>query len=207
MTVPIKIVEPATLADWGLPVDSATGALETITYAHHEIHSGSSYTAHFTNTTTNDNDHRSCIGFRTPSGPTWFHMIIAVSVSSPGEVFFLEGPATIDLDEGTEATVYNRNRNTSKTSTMLSLESPAVPGLCTTFTEAQINGASLTGGTSLEHRTIATGGGPQAVGGAGRGAEEWLLKSDTIYLVTVQNIGANINLHHINLDWYEHENR
>ena len=37
-------------------MDGITGALEIIEYEHHEIHSGSSFTVHFDNTTANSDD-------------------------------------------------------------------------------------------------------------------------------------------------------
>ena len=52
----------------------------------------------------------------------------------------------------------------------------------------------------------AGGGGPKAVGGSARGAQEWVLAVSTKYLFYLQNIGANANQHHINLSWYEHTN-
>ena len=187
-----------------LNIDGITNSLKTIDYSHHEVHEGNSFTVHFDNTTADDDDHRSVIAFTTPAGTKLGHLIMTVSASSPAEVFILEGPATVDLGEGTEVTIFNRNRNSDNTSMMLSLEDPAVAGLATTFTEAQIAGASLTGGTAIEHTVLVGGGGPKAVGGLSRGTEEWILGAGTTYLFYLQNIGTNANYHTINLDWYEH---
>jgi hypothetical protein len=73
----------------------------------------------------------------------------------------------------------------------------------TTYTEAQLATATVSGGTELEHELLGGGSGPHALGGASRGEEEWILKPNTIYLVYVQNIGANANTHVISLNWYE----
>ena len=188
------------------PIDGLTNALRTIDYAHHEIHSGSSFAAHFDNTTTSDDDHRSVIAFTTPAGTKLCHLVMSASASSAAEAFIIEAPATIDLDEGTEATVINRYRDSTKESIVLSLEDPAVANTVTTFTEAQIAGASLTGGTQIEYAVIAAGSGPKALGGVARGSQEWILAAETTYLFIVQNVGASANIHHIALDWYEHTN-
>jgi len=204
MTVPVKITEPATIQGWGLPVDAITGAVLTIPYPEHEIEEGNSYTAHFTNTTTSDDDHRSVLALTTPSGPRWIRLIFSVTATHPADAIILEGPTTIDKGEGTEVTVFNRNRNSDNTSVALSIEAPPVSGLATTFTEAQIAGATLAGGTQLEHRILAGGDGSKAIGGVSRDSSAWVLQSDTTYLFYLQNIGANENTHHINLDFFEH---
>ena len=188
------------------PIDGMTNALRTIDYAHHEVHGGGSFTTHFNNTTTSDNDHRSVIAFTTAAGTKLCHLVMTVSASGAAEAFILEGASAIDLDEGTEAAIYNRYRDSIKTSTVLSLESPAVANFVTTFTEAQIAGADMTGGTTIEHLVLAGGEGKKAVGGVARGSEEWILAAGTTYLFYLQNIGASVNLHHINLNWYEHTN-
>ena len=188
-------------------LDKSTHTLQTIEYEHHEIHSGSSFVAHFDNTTTNNNDHRSVIAFTTPDNAKWAHLMITVIASSPAEFYILEDPATIDLNEGNEITIFNRNRNSMTTSTMLSLENPAVAGLATTFIEGEIAGAQLTGGTVIEHALLAGGEGPKAIGGVNRGSQEWVLKQGKTYLFVLQNVGASANIHEIHLDWYEHQDK
>ena len=186
--------------------DPMTGALMTIDYPHHELHSGSSFTASYTNVTTNNNLHRSAIGFTTPNTTKWFHSIAAISASDPAEVFVCEA-ATIDDDDGTQAVAYNRNRNSAKVSTVLSLEGTPTAGSITTFTEAQVVAATFTCGTELAYGVIQEGGGPQAVGGVARGIQEWILKQNTTYVIVVKNTAQNPNAHNIRLDWYEHTNR
>ncbi len=183
--------------------DMLTMATATIEYEHHEIHSGESYSAHFDNTTANTDDHRSAIGFRTPDSVMVMHIVMEIASSSPAE-FFLEELPTIDDDTGTEHTIYNRNRNSSKTSRTRSLQTTPVEGQVTTFIEAQIAAANFVAGTVVDHVQLVGGNGPKAVGGDGRGAQEWNLKRNTKYLLRMQNIGANTNLHEIHIDWYEH---
>lgn len=183
-------------------MDAATNSLQTIEYEHHEIHAGNSFTVHIDNITANLDDQRTLIGFETPAGTTWGHLIIEASATSAAEVFFYEG-VTIDDDEGTELTIEDRNRNTDNTSVMLSFQNPAVAGLATWMLEAEIAAANFSTTTTLYHKQLIAGTGPKALGGSHRGTQEWVLKPSTKYAVVVQNVGQNINTHEIQLDWYE----
>jgi len=186
-------------------VDLATNAIIFITYPHHKIHDGDGFSAYFFNTTANADDARSVIAFKTPNTTRWGHPTIQVSASSPAEFILLEGP-TLDLDEGNEEPIYNRNRNSATVSTMIPITTAGTPGEITTFLEAEINGATLVGGLEIDYKQLAGGEGPKAVGGSERDSQEWVLKQDTIYLFILQNIGASVNLHTINLNWYENTN-
>ena len=184
-------------------IDPATHALSTIEFEHHKIHGGDSFAVFFSNITTNDDDHRSCIGFTVPNTAKWSHLVITISASAAAE-FFLEEAPTIDNDDGTEQVVYNRNRNSANTSGMLSLETVPQAGEVTTFLEAEIAAATYTPGTVLEYVQLGGSTGPKALGGVSRGTEEWILDEGVKYLLRMQNIGGNINVHTINMNWYEH---
>ncbi len=183
--------------------DKVTGSTLTLEYEHHEIHTGESFSVHFDNTTDNTDDHRSAVGFRTPDSDMVMHVVMEIASSSPAE-FFLEEDTTIDDDAGTEDTAYNRNRNSVNVGRVRSLQSTPIAGQVTTFIEAQIAAANYVAGTVIDHVQLVGGNGPKAVGGDGRGAQEWDLKRNTKYLLRMQNIGANANLHEIHVDWYEH---
>jgi len=187
-------------------IDASTHTLQTIEYEHHEIHAGSSFTAHYSRTTTSDDNHRTAIGFTAPNTKKWLHIVVEITASSPAEFFLLESP-TIDNDAGTQATIYNRNRNSATVSTISDLATTATANKFTTFTEAQIAGANFSGGTELDYILLAGGEGPKAVGGAGRGSQEWVLDQSKKYLFILKNIGANANIHEIHLDWYEHTDK
>ena len=186
--------------------DDATHALTTIEYEHHEIHGGRSFTAHFDNTTTNDNSHRSAIGFQVSNTTRWPHITVEVAASHPAQFSLIEAP-TIDLAAGTEIVIYNRDRNSTNASTILDLANPQVAGKVTTYTEAQIAAATFSGGTTIAHLYLVGGGSPKAIGGVARGSQEWILDQGAKYVLLMQNVGANTNLHEIHIDWYEHINR
>lgn len=184
--------------------DASTGAASQVSYEHHEIHGGSSFSAHFDNTTANADDARTAIGFKTPNTTKFGHLVVQITASSPAELSILEAP-TIDNDAGTQSTIFNRNRNSAKESTMVDISAAPTAGKFEAYIEAEL--ATLAGGTTIEHIQLAGGEGPKAVGGNSRGSQEWILKANTIYIIVLQNIGANINLHEIHLDWYEHTDK
>ena len=192
----------------GHGVDKATLATTTITYEHHEVHAGSSFTVHYDNTTSSDDDHRTAIAFTTANTASWMHATVSILASSPAEFFIYEAATGIDDDDGSFATAINRNRNSSNTSGILSIDNPAVANTVTTYTESELTDATVaTTGTTITHFTLAGGEGPREVGGSTRGAQEWILKQNTVYLLVMQNIGANANIHEIQLDWYEHQDK
>jgi hypothetical protein len=193
-----------------IAIDWATRVLTTITYEHHEIHGGRSFSAHFDNTTASSDDDVSAIGFKTANTSRWLHITFQASASNPAEAFILEGPTYV-VSKGNHGTAYNRDRNSGNLPSIISLgdDAPvaATANLFTTFIEGEWNLATIASGTMIEHMILAGGEGPKAVGGVGRGAQEWILKPNTVYIFALQNIGATENIHEINIDWYEHRNK
>jgi hypothetical protein len=187
-----------------LRADASTHSLQVVDYAHHEIHSGSSYHTNFSNLTANTDAHRTAIGFVTSATAKWVHMTISASSSLEAEVYILEAP-TINNDTGTQKAVYNRNRNSVYTSLVTDVSAAPTAATVETYIEAEL--ATLAGGTELEHFNMAAGSGNQALGGDARGQAEWVLDAGVLYLVIVENIGANLNLHEIHLNWYEHTDK
>lgn len=188
-------------------VDLSTGALNTIPYEHHEIHSGSSFHAEYSLTTANSDDDVTGLLFKTPNTTKYIHMIITVSCSGAAEAILNEAPTLADSGDGTDLAVYNRNRNSTKTSTLQSLEDTPTVGSITRYNEAEYTAIGISAGTELEHLFLAAGTGPKPLGGTSRGSQEWVLKANTVYAVYLQNTGASANTHYIGLDWYEHTDR
>ena len=184
-------------------LDASTHTLQFIDYEHHEIHSGSSFNVHYSNTTTNNDDHRTGIAFKTPATKE-MHLVVTLSASSAAEVFLLEAPTIGTAAAGTRKVAYNRNRNSTTTSLCRDEEAGNIAGGVSTYTEAQLVTANVSAGTELEYAVLQAGGGPKPLGGTARGSQEWILKSDTLYLIYIKNIGAAANAHNIALDWYEH---
>ena len=183
-------------------IDESTRAMLTVDYAHHEIHGGSSYTVGFSNTESGD-DERSGIYFVTPVTPKECHPTFTFSASAAAEFFICEAP-TLAADEGTHTVaVHNRNRNSTNTTTMRDNDNPAVVGYVTTLVEEDFD-VTFAQGTVLRYAILQSGAGPFTAGGVSRGSQEYVLKYNTKYIAYIQNIGANSNIHNIQLDWYEH---
>ena len=102
--------------------DRSTGAATGISYEHHKIHSGSSFHVGYSETTANSDDDVTAIMFKTPNTTKWIHVVATFAASTAAEEILLENPTLADSGDGTDKVVLNRNRNSTKTSTVQSLE-------------------------------------------------------------------------------------
>ena len=184
--------------------DRATNARIGITYEHHEVHSGSSFHVGYSVTTANSDNDVTGIMFKTPNTTKECHLIATFTCSDPAEAIINEAPTLADSGDGADKAVANRDRNSSKTSTVQSLEDTPTVGSVTTMNETEWTAVGVSSGTELEHEFLAGGSHQKAVGGVSRGTQEWILKQNTTYVFYLQNTGASANAHSISLDWYEH---
>ena len=190
-----------------LRMDMSTHSLQVIDYAHHEIHAGSSFHAEYSVTTANTDDHRTGILFKTPATTKYAHMVITVSATGAAEAIINEAPTLGAPTAGSDTAIYNRNRNSTKTSTLQSLEGTPTVGSLTKAIETEMGNLTISAGTELEHLFLAAGTGPKPLGGVSRGQQEWILKANTIYLIYLINTGASANTHYVGVDWYEHTDK
>ena len=93
-------------------LDASTFATTTISYAHHEIHSGSYYHCQYHQMVSDIND-RSIITFRTANTASWVHMFARGSATAFSNWYIWEAPTVTD-NTGAPLTVFNRNRNSIK---------------------------------------------------------------------------------------------
>jgi len=183
-------------------VDSSTGALNVIDYAHHEIHGGSHYTVTHgvadlgAATTPND---AITLTFTTADTASWPHMVILFNSVGGALCRLREGGSTGASPTGA-ITCKNNNRNSSKTSGVLDIAAAAG--------QMSYDAGLDTGGTLLVDEYIAGATTNQNKGGGGAegGARyEWILKQNTRYQISIfstATAAASIVLH-----WYEHSNR
>lgn len=117
--------------------------------------------------------------------PVHFHAFNVDSSNGPITIELIENP-TITV-AGTPVTPYNKNRNSTKTSTM-----------------AVAAGATITGGTVIATRKVLTSGvGVNVNAGSGGIVGEWDLKTSTTYAL---RITAGVDLDWAaNMFWYEIE--
>ena len=170
-------------------LDASTHAMIGITYAHHEIHSGT----HFVYA-----DAKDIANAATES----FTLTVADSKAWPHLTFNVNGQAELGIDIYEGATpdtpgtvvsgpaVINRNRNSGNANTMIIKDGPAI-------------GAGSKG--TLILRTHAGSG--KAGQGDVRGQAELVLKQNTMYWIDVINATTSDNFISWVADWYEHTDR
>jgi len=164
--------------------DKATGARNTVTYPHHEIHSGSSYVvSDVQNVDTTTMQWMVTV----PNVTKWPHMVFAFEANGEMQIVIKEGA---DRNGTNLLSAYNRNRNsTNKAGVIIhrAASGGTTDGATTLF--------SLRGGsTNVAGKTIS--------GGSARDTNEWVLMQNTKYIVTVTTY-ANVYVSAI-FDWYEH---
>jgi len=167
-------------------VDSITNTLQTIDYAHHEVHGGSSfYYKDWYALLKNGTKEFLLV---TPDTAEYAHFSYSIeSVTSTVVAEIFEGATT--SSDGTLEPARNRNRNVADDNTTLLYEDPTL----------------LTDGTEIKGQIL--GAGRNSAGGLSRDDQEIVLKRNTKYLIriTEQNIDAtSIN---IDLNWYEHTDK
>jgi hypothetical protein len=90
-----------------LKLDTATTALTTIDYAHHEVHAGSHF--FYTDKTSLDTSATTDYIIAAPNTTKWAHLTYNISNTLETEFEFYEGPTV--TGNGTPVPTYNRNRN------------------------------------------------------------------------------------------------
>lgn len=158
--------------------DESTHADVTIEYEHHAIHKGKHFNVRNFSTPLNSGATLN-IGFTTPNGSTWTHLIWKAEGTTQTEFRTFEGAT---LSGGTTITPRNNNRNCPISAlTLLSLN-PVISGV--TPTSGLLIGAHSKG---FESATPARA----ALSADASQSDEWVLKSGTTYLFEFKSVGAN----------------
>lgn len=178
--------------------DGISSATNIIDYAHHEIHSGSSFTVHVYDVDF-DGAEVISVSFKTPDTSKWFHCLALVG-SSTASTFEIGEGSTVTAGSGSAYTIKNRNRNSTKASSAVDTAGTPVANTAT------LNGTITNIGTVIHGEGL--GGGKNQSGGGGvRDADEYILKQDTVYSFRLTN-GATANgVASMEITWYEHTNR
>jgi hypothetical protein len=202
-------IKPVTLVDGDKGrscLDANTGAVNTITYEHHEIHGGSTFHADYYNTCTNIGE-GSAIVFKTPNTTKWIHGVVAFS-STAGATAYLYEASDLTLSTSLTVAALNRDRNSATTSTITTIGSPATTGSYNTMDETTYATVKVPStATTLYTRPLGAATAGQDTAGESREVSEWILKQNTQYAIVVVSTTADDNIHHIALDYYEHTNR
>lgn len=171
-------------------IDAATLALNTVTYAHHEIHRGN----HYFLTKVVDLAINNVYDFQitTPDTTKWAHFVFSLSCESETNWFLYEGVTIIT--PGAVFPAINNNRMSSNTSGLL------LAGI-TNGSIALANADTATAAATLIGE--GTVGGGRTAGLLAR-EQELILRQNTKYAFRVRAIAAGYTGHH--LTWYEHTN-
>ena len=167
-------------------IDASTHTLQTIDYAHHEIHSGSAF--FYTDKVTINAAGTQVYLITTPNTTKWAHFTFLASGSAITQIDFYEGA---DRTGTTAQTVFNHDRNSATTATVV-----VHKDISAGSTDGTLIWTRLSGSATAQSRT-----GDEAEHGA-----EIILKQNTKYLLRITS-STNSNLTNLKLDWYEHTNK
>ncbi len=184
-------------------IDAATNSLICITYEHHEVHGGSHYNLHYSaadvGALTSPNDMMT-LTWTTPNTTKWLHMVLAAITSSGARLRFIEDGTGGGASPTGIITARNRNRNYDDASTIINVEGTPAAG------SVSYDATLVTGGTSLLDLYVGVDGlGKTFATGLIRGSQEWVLKQNTQYQVSLfeeDNVPGMLQL-----SWYEHTDR
>jgi hypothetical protein len=188
-----------------LRLDKATNTIQTISYEHHEIHAGSAFTCHFSQTAPTAAGEMTIIAFNTPDTTKWIHMFAEWSSTAASTATIYEA-ADLDVEEGTDLAIYNRDRNSATASVVTTIETVPEAGKATSYTVAQAAGATLSTATPIYQKYLGAAAAGADTLGESRDAHEFILLKNTQYAFVIANTTADDNTHNIVLNWYEHTN-
>jgi len=187
-------------------IDSSTSSLQTVDYAHHEIHSGSMYRVQaFDDAIASSGT--LVIAFKVKDGGKFPHFIFEWETEGKATITLYEGVGT-DASTGTDVVVKNSRRDAANSS--------IIQGYAT---------GSWVDGYITKNPTFDTGGtGPNAVptdsgtiislkkayssskagGSSGSRRSEIVLNDNTEYAIVLINNEATAQGGQLRLEWYEH---
>ena len=175
-------------------LDTMTHALKVLDYSHAKLHSGDFYSRIYSVLSVGaleGPDDMMTLSFTTPDTTTYLHLDFQFMGSAGALTEFVEGK---DGGGGTPTgnlSVYNHERNSSNTSTILDVAGANAGTI-------SYGAAEFTGSTTLYKKYLA---GNKSSGDAAANASEYILKRNTAYQFTLYNNAANPGT--IVLSWYE----
>ena len=187
MANPVKITDGTRFAT----IDKVTHALNTIDYAHHEMHAGATYRASIAGTAIGNTNTLSIEILTPAAGGKQMHFTGAVTTENAADLVFQE---LIEVSaNGAALTPRNANRNFGDGSTV----------------QATLKNSTVvtTNAVVLDSRHIGTASPSPSRPGVGGGAEsrgEWVLRENTWYQLILTNIAGAAQDMHMAVEWYEH---
>jgi len=169
-------------------IDKATSSLQTIDYAHHEVHGGSTFMYAQAPDLAINNVRD--IQITTPNTTKWAHLTVEVATESETDVYFYEN-VTINT-AGTADTIRNMNRN-SATTTTLTIKRIDNTSLANANADTAVAGAN-----TLWRQIIGAG---KNSGSFNHDTEMVLKQNEDYCLRFIANAAGYVNYF---LRWYEH---
>jgi hypothetical protein len=168
-------------------IDGSTNALNTVSYAHHEIHAGATYYL-CQSVASMAASGPLTFAFTTPNDDSRCHLLVSATTAEDGRLQVVEGGGPTG---GSPATPLNHRRETATAS-----------GVVT-----PLSGVTLSGGTTIRDRYWGKAGTVQAGGTAGesRADFELILKPNTMYQFSLSGTSASPGT--LDLNWYEHTDK
>ena len=166
-------------------IDASTNTIQTMSYEHHEIHSGSSFTTSYIADIGNGANLDMLIV--TPDSLAYAHLLYEIDVQAEAQLYIYEN---VTATAGDAVVAYNRNR----------VGTPASATVVVTSTPTGIT----EGSTIIRSRHMGSG---KSIGGGDRGTHEFILKPNTKYLVRLTNSTSGDNYMSVIFDWYEHTDK
>lgn len=186
-----------------LKFDSKFKAAIVQEIAHSEIHEGQSFYTFFDNNMTNTGE-MTVIAFNLPPGVKRMHVFFFASSTALTQVSLYESPS-VDVDEGTQKDIQNRDFNSSNPSQLTSIETTPVANKVTLYDETQAAGANISKTTEKWHEDIGQSGNPATQsGGQNRGDKELILENGKQYAFIAESLDDNDNHVSLIVSWYEH---
>jgi hypothetical protein len=169
-----------------LRLDIATHTLQTIDYAHHEIHAGSHFM--YTDSVELDTSGTQDYLIITPDTTKWAHMMFDMDASAIAMFQLYEDSTHTSTDTQTAG---NNNRNSTDSATTLIYK-----GSTTDTSDGTLIHAYKGGSATNQSRSASLA----------RNDSEIILKQDTTYTLRFTSYADN-NLFNLRLEWYEHTDR
>jgi len=187
-----------------LLMDEMSSSPVSITFPHHKIHNGDSFTTNFTDETLADAE-TIILAFKTATGKEKVHLFAFFSTLVGGSLNIWEG-ATWTTNTGVVNPIINRRRDENPKSSGMREDLTSTPTFMATgniLSNPTLTGGVVTptGATSLD-KQYAWGERGKIGAGNLRDENEFILKPDTTYAIVFTAIGAS-NKAQINLNWYE----
>lgn len=165
------------------PIEPISLAVEVITEVHKEIHEGSTFQVHDSNTIGSGSSQDYLI--TTPNTAKWAHMTLIADGTAVTSFFLYEGA---DRTGTALQTAVNQNRNSATAAT-------------TTIHKG--TSAGTTDGTLIYTYASGTSAGNSRTGANTNHDEEIILKQNTKYIFRITS-ATNGNLCNAEFSWYEH---